>query len=273
MKMRRLAGVVAAAALLVGSMGTAAVAAPPSNDDVGSATVIAGFPFSSSLDTSEATDDPTDPLPTCDGTLGATVWYSYTAMSDEAVQFNTFGSDYDTVIAVYAGEAIESNEVACNDDAGGGVQSRVNVALTSSTTYLIMVGSFGEGPGGDLQFTMDVQAPPIDITVSIDPRGSVVPKTGEATIHGTVTCSSPTTVALDSYLRQRAGRVYIYGYGYSEVECDGSATFEVTTIDTSGLFAGGKVDAQVFAFSYDDDDAIAFAEQAVRLSGVKTSKK
>jgi hypothetical protein len=41
----------------------------------------------------------------------------------------------------------------------------------------------------------------------------------------------------------------------------------------NGLFVGGKADAQVVAYSFDDFDAYAFAEQTVRLSGVKTSKK
>jgi hypothetical protein len=177
------------------------------------------------------------------------------------------------VSAVYAAEAIEPNEVACNDDAGGDFQSRVNVALTSSTTYLIMVGSFGDGPGGGLQFNADVGAPPIEITVSIDPRGTVAPKTGAATLRGEVTCSEPTMVGVEGGLRQRSGRLYIYGGGFSEVQCDGTATFELPILDANGLFTGGKADAQVWAFSFDDFDAYAFAEQTVRLSGGKTSKK
>jgi hypothetical protein len=272
MKMRRLAGVVAAAALLVGSMGTAAVAAPPPNDDVGMPTEVVTVPSSFFEDTTDATVGMTDPITSCVGPVGATVWFRYVATSDGLVQFNTFGStNYDSVIAVYVEEAIEANEIACNDDAGGTLQSRVNVTVMSGTTYLIMVGSLGDG--GLLQFNTEVGGPPIEITVSIDPRGTVVPKTGEAMIRGTVTCSEPTMLGVDGMLRQRLGRVFIEGGAYTELYCDGSAAFELPIVGWNGLFTGGKAEAQVYAFSFDDYDAYGYAMQNVRLSGVKSSKK
>jgi hypothetical protein len=272
MRIRRLAGVVAAAALLVGSMGTVAVAAPPSYDDVGTPTQVVTVPSTFLQDTAEATVAMTDPSTSCVGPVGATVWFSFTATSDGYVNFNTFGTtDYDSVIAVYVGEAIEANEVACNDDAGESLQSRVNVPVTSGTTYLIMVGSLGDG--GTLQFNTEVGTAPIELTLTVDPRGSVTPNTGMAMLRGTVTCSQPTTVGIEGGLRQRSGRLFIFGYGFTELECDGSATFELPMTGDNGLFVGGKADAQVVAYSFDDFDAYAFAEQTVRLSGVKTSKK
>lgn len=272
MKVRRLAGVVAAAALLVCSMGTAAVAAAPPNDDVGMPTDVVTVPSTFFQDTTDATVGMTDPATTCVGEVGATVWFRYTASSDGYVQFNTFGStNYDSVIAVYVEEAIEANEVACNDDAASSLQSRVNVAVTSGTTYLIMVGSLGDG--GLLQFNTDVGTPPLELTLTVSPRGSVTPKTGMAMLYGTVTCSEPTMVGIEGGLRQRSGRLYIFGWGFNEVQCDGSASFELPIMGDNGLFTGGKADAQVIAYSYDDFDAFVFTEQAVRLSGVKTSKK
>ena len=271
MRIRRLAGVVAAAALLLGSMGVAAVAAPPPNDDVATPTPVTALPFSIAQDTSEATTAATDPVPWCAGPVGATVWFSYTAMDDGYLEVNTFGSDYDTVLAVYAGEPIDENEVACNDDYMD-LTSSVRFPAVSGETYLVMVGSFGSGPGGSLMFQADVGAPPVQITVTIDPRGSVVPKTGEATIYGTVTCSEPTMLGIDSWLRQRSGRLYIDGWGFTEVQCDGTATWEITIADANGLFTGGKADAQVNAFSFDQPDAYAFAEQTVQLTGAKAAK-
>jgi hypothetical protein len=276
MRVRRLAGVVAAAALLVGSMGTAAVAAAPPNDDVGMPTVVNALPFSTSQDTAEATtptESPTDPLPSCTEfqPVGATVWFSYTPDSDGLVQFDTFGSDYDTVLAVYVDGATTDDEVACNDDAGD-LQSKVTVDTTSGETYLVMVGSFPGEPGGSLWFQADVGTPPLEITVSIDPRGSVVPKTGEATIRGMLTCSEPKVVGMESGLRQRSGRMFIDGWSYNEVECDGSTPWEMTISEANGLFSGGKAEAIVWAYSY-DDDAFAFVQQNVRLSGVKAKKK
>jgi hypothetical protein len=271
MRIRRLAGVVAATALLVGSMGTAVAASPP-NDDVMTPTEVVTVPSTFLQDTTDATVGVTDPNTSCVGPVGATVWFSFTATSDGLVQFDTFGStSYDSVIAVYVGDAIEANEIACNDDAGGSLQSRVNVAVTPGTTYLIMVGSLGAG--GALQFNTDVGTPPIEITVSIDPRGTVVPKTGAATVRGEVTCSEPTMVGIDGSLRQRSGRLYIDGWGFAEVECEGVATFELPIFESNGLFTGGTAEAQVWAYSFDDFDAYAFTQQTVRLSGMKTSKK
>ncbi len=269
MRIRRLAGVVAAAALLLGSTGVVAVAAPPPNDDVATPTPVTALPFSVAQDTSEATAAATDPEPWCSGPVGATVWFSYTAMDDGYLQLDTSGSDYDTVLAVYAGEPIGENEVACNDDYMD-LTSYVRFPAASGETYLVMVGSFGEGPGGSLMFQADVGAPPVEITVSIDPRGSVVPKTGEVTIRGTVTCSEPTMLGMESGLRQRSGRLYIDGWGFTELQCDESATWEITIADATGMFTGGKADAQVYAFSVDQPDGYGFAEQTVRLTGANT---
>jgi uncharacterized protein YbjT (DUF2867 family) len=50
------------------------------------------------------------------------------------------------------------------------------------------------------------------IGVTIDPVGSVAPKTGAATVTGTVTCSFPAEVFVDVSASQRAGRVNVQGF-------------------------------------------------------------
>lgn len=49
--------------------------------------------------------------------------------------------------------------------------SSVRFPAASGEAYLVMVGRFGSGPGGSLMFQSDVGAPPVQITVTIDPRG------------------------------------------------------------------------------------------------------
>ena len=84
------------AGMLVG-LAPSAFAAAPGNDNVADATDVASLPFSdSSVDTTEATTEATDPL-TCSGAAHS-VWYVYTAGADGFVNFNTFGSDFDTVL-------------------------------------------------------------------------------------------------------------------------------------------------------------------------------
>ena len=136
------------AMLLCGS-----VYAQPANDDCEDATVIPGSaptpPYSDSVDASDATFDPADPLMSCnvvgDGTQ--TVWYKYTTDVSGTVAVNTFGSttagggELDTVHAVYTGECGALVEVACfdvglTDEGVGDVEAGV--------TYYVKVGQFAD---------------------------------------------------------------------------------------------------------------------------------
>lgn len=51
------------------------------------------------------------------GSIGATVWFRFTVPSSGLVTVDTFGSNYDTVLAAYP---VGSNTaLVCNDDSGG----------------------------------------------------------------------------------------------------------------------------------------------------------
>ena len=118
----------------------------------------------------------------------------------------------------------------------------------------------------------DIAAPPIELALTIDPRGSVVPRTGEATITGTLTCSRPALVGLDGLLTQRIGRVRIQGYSGTEIEGDGAATWKLPISASDGLFTAGKADAQAFAYSVDEDGNAEAAGQ-VRLTGGPSGRR
>ncbi len=247
-----------------------ALAAPPSNDDFDSATVAPAVPYSDAMDTREATTAADDP--DCFG-RGPTVWYAFTPTQDMRLEANTFGSDYDTTLSVYTGARGALTQVVCNDDAAFSLQSRVRFDALAGETYFFMVGAFASGAGGNLMFTLDVAppAPPaLTLEVNIDPAGSVVPSKGVATIQGTVTCSRPVFVDVFSDLQQRAGRVTIRGFGGAFVECDGVTPWSFTVFGENGRFAGGRADASVFAFAFDEaNDEFAFANTSttVRLRG------
>jgi len=145
----------AAAALLVATA-PAAFAQAPSNDDFDSATVIATLAFSDSVDTTEATTASDDP--DCAGN-GHTVWYVFTASAGMTIAANTFGSDYDTTLSVYAGTRGALDQIACNDDSGS-LQSRVSFSAASGTSYFLMVGSFFDSPGGQLELSVAELLPP-----------------------------------------------------------------------------------------------------------------
>src|SRR5438128_1766316 len=76
---------------------------------------------------------------------GASVWYSWTAPSTGNITFNTFGSDFNSVLAIYTGNAVNAlNAVVSNDDAGTTQQSSVTFNVMAGTIYYIAVdGSVG----------------------------------------------------------------------------------------------------------------------------------
>jgi Neocarzinostatin family/Family of unknown function (DUF6299) len=131
------------------------------------------------------------------------------------------------------------------------------------------IADFSQSTSAPLGFDPNVPPQPrLEIGVTIDPEGSVTPKTGAATVTGTVTCSSPAEVFVDVSASQRAGRVNVLGFGFTEVACDGEATWIASLDPFNGRFVGGKLAADAFAFGFagpQEDDAEASA--VVRLKG------
>ena len=124
---------------------------PPANDDFDQATQIASLPFSDSLSTFTATDAVDDPHD-CISSVGKTIWYSLTASANMTIEVNTFGSDFDTVLAAYVGTRGQLNQIGCNDDASG-VQSQLFLDVSAGQTVFFMVGGFSSS-SGNLIFTV-----------------------------------------------------------------------------------------------------------------------
>jgi hypothetical protein len=263
-KLRRTALLLLAVPALLLLAASPAIAQPPANDDFDSATVVPGLPFTDQVNTTEATTAADDP--DCFG-QGATVWYSFTPTTDLRVDANTLGSDYDTTLSVYTGTPGALTQIACNDDVAGSLQSRVRFDATAGETYFFMVGSFGGGPGGNLTFNLDVAPPQVELGLTIDPTGSVVPSKGVATISGTVTCSQPASVGVEGRMEQRVGRLLINGFFFAFVECTPPATAWSATVEgENGLFVAGRADVDAVAFAF-DEDAFAEASATVQLRG------
>ena len=243
-----------------------ALAAPPSNDDFNSATVVTEpLPFSDAINTVEATTAGDDP--DCAG-QGPTVWYVFTPSQDMSVQANTFGSDYDTTLSVYTGSQGNLTQITCNDDFGN-LQSAVTFDVVANETYYLMVGSFASGPGGNLVFTVRLPPEPVTLDLQLDATGSF-DKQGNAILRGTLTCSRPISIQLTADASQPVGRRTIVGSGENFIECDGETRWEVTVPGANGRFAGGPATANVQASAFDFDTGTfvqAFASGAVRLKG------
>jgi hypothetical protein len=228
------------------------VVAAATNDDFDDAVVVTALPFTDVTDTSEATTAIDDPF--CVG-QGPTVWYTFTPTVGGFYEANTFGSEYDTTLGAYLGTRGDLVEIACNDDTGG-LQSRVVVELEAGQTVHFMVGAYASGPGGPLVFTLDVGSPPppppppLVVSLEVDRFGSVDPRTGIATLRGTVSCSRLAFVNLFGMLETSWARLRVEGFFSSFLQCDGTVPWEAD-VRANVLLSGGPVSVSAQAFFFD----------------------
>ena len=138
---------------LVGLLSVNSAIAVPINDDWGSAIDIPlPLPFNDSLITHDATSDPSDPSACV--SVGNTVWYSFTPPLGMTITANTFGSDFDTVLAAYTNSGGSFTGLACNDDIDGTTQSQISFFASAHQTVFFMVGGYGSS-SGNLMFTLN----------------------------------------------------------------------------------------------------------------------
>jgi hypothetical protein len=142
---------------------------PVLNDDIATATEIATTPFVSLEDVTDARHiDSTDPIPQdcmpewLPGEPGwGSVWFTITPDAIGSLSVDTFGSNYDTIISVWAGEPGDLKEVACNNDSSSH-ESWIFTPLTPGVRYYIMVAHSpedGELAGNSLV----LHAAPVDV--------------------------------------------------------------------------------------------------------------
>lgn len=211
---------------------------PPPNDDFNNATRITTFPYGANEDVTNATTAPDDPF--CFG-ANQTVWFAYTPTANIRLEANTFGSNYDTTLSVYAGTRGALVPIACNDDSNGTVQSRVRFDATAGTTYYFMVSSLYPVNLAYLTFNLLQAPPPFTFSPAVAQFGSVSPSDGTATINGTVTCDQPAYVYLSGELKQVHAGTPIDGSFFTSVACNGSTPWSVTVQTQTSLFHGRSV--------------------------------
>ncbi len=133
---------------------------PPSNDDFEAAEAIHGEHGTAHGHNRGAGEQEGEPLH-ADTVGGRSIWYRWRSPGDGEATFDTVGSGFDTLLAVYRGDAIDDLEpVAANDDAPGlGVLSLVRFAAEKGTEYAIAVAGY-EGRSGDVALNWVLVAPP-----------------------------------------------------------------------------------------------------------------
>jgi subtilisin family serine protease len=128
----------------------------PANNCFATPTSVAAAGQTISQSTTGATAESGEPAP-C-GSIGSTVWFTWTPSASGTATFETVGSGYDTVLAVYTGSSLTGlTSHGCNDDiASGNLQSRVSFSVTAGTTYSVQAGGYSGATGS---LTLRVVAP------------------------------------------------------------------------------------------------------------------
>jgi len=231
---RRVAAVTIAALLAMCAAMPAATAAPPTNDDITHATVISTVPSRFTVDTREATSDPTDSA----GCIGASsVWYRFQPSSDVTARAVTVGSDYDTLLAVFTGVPSQLTQVACNDDRIG-LASGEQLHFAASQTYFLAISSFcGEEScvaGGHAVLRLYEPVP--FSTRRSTARAVADDVSGEAVLTGEHACSNAGLATFTITIRQRLGSHVARATGTITAWCTArSRPWTLTFDSTTGL--------------------------------------
>ena len=119
----------------------------PNNDSFACAATIGGPSDTRTGSNVGYTGEVGEPVSSCGGGAPNTAWWNWTAPGSGNVTIDTFGSSFDTVLAVYTGSSVAGlTQVVCNDDTSG-LQSQVRFPAVGGTTYRIQVDGFNTATG------------------------------------------------------------------------------------------------------------------------------
>src|SRR5437762_1223789 len=129
---------------------TAGLFAAPVNDNFANAIPLTGPVVTTTGSNVGATKpggfgggDPSIPPPSLGTFGGANVWWTWTASASGPTTIDTMGSDFNTLLGVYTGTAVNALIlVAVSDDYNGNTWSRVQFNAVRLTVYKIQVDGF-----------------------------------------------------------------------------------------------------------------------------------
>jgi hypothetical protein len=124
---------------------------------------------------------------------------------------------------------------------------------------------------GEVHIANPPPPPALAISVTVNPTGTVSTVSGSATVSGTLTCTKPVTVNLDTSLTQIVKREIVGGYKFVSSPCspDNPVTW-TATVRPNGTtpFVKGDAEVSVSASAYDEfynRNTYASATTVVRL--------
>ena len=159
----------------------------PANDNFANRTVVSAVPSTVNGNNVNATKETGERNHA--GLPGATtsVWWRYTPTTTGNITITTVGSNFDTVLAVYTGSALNTMaEVVSNDDAGGATTSSVIVPAVAGVQYQIAVAGYG-GAVGNIRLNFSgTPGGTTSIVAAVTPVARATSVGGRVTAFGTI---------------------------------------------------------------------------------------
>lgn len=190
---------------------------PPPNDNFANATTlqagqtVTGSNVGATFETGETEHNAQFP-----DSGGASVWWRFVAPVSGTFTVNTCGSSFDTVLAVYTGNAINAlTLVAGNDDAASGPcsgtnQSYVSFNAVAGTAYSIVVDGYNGGSGaatGTIQLALSagpsatlVVTPLTDMAASGNPDGPFSPPSFQYQLNASIGSATYSITGIPGWL-------------------------------------------------------------------------
>lgn len=128
-------------------------AAAPANDALASATLLTQVPVRRTQSTAGATVQSGEPRQSC-ATAQRTVWFEIRLAQATPVAVSTYGSSYDTTLAVYTATTPAFSKltaIQCSNDMGTGKTSMVGWVADPGARYFVQVGGNGSATSGTLR--------------------------------------------------------------------------------------------------------------------------
>ncbi len=157
---------------LYGALGTSSNR--PVNDTFAAAAKLYGQPLHVRAALTGATRETGEPLHADAANPGPSVWWVWTPATSGPVTLNTFGSTFDTRLAIYTGSSLNAlTAVASNDNESAEIlTSKLTFTATAGTPYLIAISGPAGATGridlrlGDVPFEKDVPDAPRPVPVN-----------------------------------------------------------------------------------------------------------
>jgi hypothetical protein len=227
----------------------------PPNDNFGNAQALSGGSGTvngTNVFASKETAEPNFPVNTGGG---RSVWYNWTAPGTGQATFDTNGSTYDTLLAVYTGASVNALTVlASNDDISPtnappprNIQSRIIFSVTAGTTYRVQVDGF-DGDQGSIV---------LNWTAPGAPSPTPTPTPGPNTVQFTASSASANetldaTTHVDLLVTRTGATTLAATVDYATSDATANERSDYESARGTLHFAGGETSKTITVFIVDD---------------------